>query len=264
MHANECKKLHEDPNASTNDRDSRNGHFDFRKAISATKLVELSAADVQKAYEVYILACPFKKMSNLYANKMIMEIGEKATTLIIVDVGICYVFQWPCLIQRLSAQAGGPCKLRITVIEFPQPGFRPAERVEETGRRLKRFWEALFHFSAELDKFEATVDRGDPKRMMFEREAHGRDIMNAVACEGNGGLKGQRRTSNGRGWKGRVINALSCWKPVTAAIPVVSTGTSPASASASYSGIMLTTNPYCSNLEYGHVQDRCGSYPNNG
>ncbi|KAK9013893.1 hypothetical protein V6N11_005071 [Hibiscus sabdariffa] len=305
-----------------------------------------SAADVLKAYGVYILACPFKKMSNLYANKMIMEMAEKATTLHIVDFGICYGFQWPCLIQRLSARAGGSCKLRITGIEFPQPGFRPEERVEETGRRLKRYcerfnvpfeynviakkWEtiqlqelkikkdevvvvnclyrlknlpddtaaptsardtvlklirsinpelfihgvangtynvpffitrfreALFHFSAQFNIFEATVSRGDAQRMMFEREVHGRDIMNVIACEGNerverpetykqwqaralrAGFKQvplnqelvKKVTDmvqysyhrdfvvdvDGRwmlqGWKGRVINALSCWKPV--------------------------------------------------
>ncbi|KAJ6408946.1 hypothetical protein OIU84_008612 [Salix udensis] len=41
--------------------------------------------------------------------------------------------------QRLSERPGGPPKLRITGIELPQPGFRPAERVEETGRRLERY-----------------------------------------------------------------------------------------------------------------------------
>ncbi|XVF46535.1 hypothetical protein PTKIN_Ptkin03bG0034900 [Pterospermum kingtungense] len=305
-----------------------------------------SAADILKAYGVYILACPFKKMSNFYANKRIMKVAEKAKTLHIVDFGICYGFQWPCLIQRLSDRAGGPPKLRITGIEFPQPGFRPAERVEETGRRLKRYcdrfnvpfeynviakkWEtiqleelkinkdevvvvnclhrlknlpddtvaptsardtvlklirsmnpelfihgvangtynapffmtrfreALFHFSAQFDIFEANVPREDPQRMMFEREIHGRDIMNVVACEGTerverpetykqwqarafrAGFKqvpldqelmnkvtnmvrsNYHRDFNvdvdGRwmlqGWKGRVLFALACWKPV--------------------------------------------------
>ncbi|XWS71677.1 hypothetical protein CRYUN_Cryun03dG0159100 [Craigia yunnanensis] len=305
-----------------------------------------SAADILKAYGVYVLACPFKKMANFYANKKVMKVAEKATTLHIVDLGICYGFQWPCLIQRLSARAGGPPMLRITGIEFPQPGFRPAERVEETGRRLKRYcerfnvpfeynviakkWEtiqleelkinkdevvvvncmyrlknlpddtvaptsarddvlklirninpelfihgiangtynapffmtrfreALFHFSAQFDIFEANVSREDPQRMMFEKEIHGRDIMNVVACEGTerverpetykqwqartlrAGFKQvpldqdlMKKVTNmvqssyhrdfavdvdGRwmlqGWKGRVIYALSCWKPV--------------------------------------------------
>ncbi|GMI92159.1 hypothetical protein like AT2G29060 [Hibiscus trionum] len=306
-----------------------------------------SAADVLKAYGVYVLACPFKKMSNFYANKKIMEVAEMATTLHIVDFGICYGFQWPCLIQRLSARSGGPPKLRITGIEFPQPGFRPAERVEETGHRLKRYcerfnvpfeynviakkWEtirleelkinkgemvvvncmyrlknlpddtmvstsardtvlklirsinpelfihgiesgtyntpffvtrfreALFHFSAKFDIFEANVSREDTGRMMFEKEVLGRDVMNVVACEGSERVERpetykqwQARTVRAgfkqvpldqvlkkkvrnmvqcnyhrdfgldldghwmlQGWKGRVIYALSCWKPAT-------------------------------------------------
>ena len=116
-----------------------------------------SAADVLKAYGVHILACPFKKMSNFYANKKIMEVAEKAITLHIVDFGICYGFQWPCLIQRLSARAGGPPKLHITGIEFPQPGFRPSERVEETGRRLKRYCERFnvpFEYNVIAKKWE--------------------------------------------------------------------------------------------------------------
>ncbi|GKV08087.1 hypothetical protein SLEP1_g19769 [Rubroshorea leprosula] len=304
-----------------------------------------SAADILKAYRVFVLACPFKKMSNFYANKTIVKLAQKATTLHIIDIGICYGFQWPCLIQRLSERAGGPPKLRITGVEFPQPGFRPSERVEETGRRLNRYcerfnvpfeynviakkWEtiqleelklgknellavnsmyrlknlpddtvvsksardavlklikdskpdlfiqgvvngtynapffvtrfreALFHFSALFDMFEANVSREDQQRMMFEKEIYGKDIMNVIACEGierverpetyrqwqsrnlRAGFKqvglDQELLKTVRtmvkssyhndfdidvdgnwmlqGWKGRVIHALSCWKP---------------------------------------------------
>nr|GLL26845.1 scarecrow-like protein 9 [Ipomoea trifida] len=58
----------------------------------------------------------------------------------IIDFRILYGFQWPTFIQRIAARDGGPPKVRITGIEFPQPGFRPAERIEErieeTGRCL--------------------------------------------------------------------------------------------------------------------------------
>ncbi|XP_057953723.1 scarecrow-like protein 33 isoform X2 [Malania oleifera] len=233
-----------------------------------------SASDILKAYHVFISACPFKKMSNMFANQTIVNLAEKATRLHIIDFGILYGFQWPCLIQRLSARPGGPPKLRITGIELPQPGFRPAERVEETGRRLAdycarfhvpfeynaiakkwetieleefkidkdellvvnclyrfrnlldetvvannnprdavlsmirrinpdlfihgvvngtynapffttRFREALFHFSALFDMFEACVPREDEARMMYETEIYGRDAMNVIACEGS-------------------------------------------------------------------------------
>ncbi|KAM1037952.1 hypothetical protein ACFX13_033430 [Malus domestica] len=52
---------------------------------------------------------------------------------------------------------GGPPKVRITGIEFPQPGFRPAERVEETGRRLAAYAEKFnvpFEYNAIVKKWE--------------------------------------------------------------------------------------------------------------
>ncbi|KAK7325021.1 hypothetical protein VNO77_29039 [Canavalia gladiata] len=92
-----------------------------------------------KAYQVFISACPFKKFAHFFANKMIMKTAEKAETLHIIDFGILYGFQWPILIKFLSSRSGGPPKLRITGIEYPQAGFRPAERIEETGRRLAKY-----------------------------------------------------------------------------------------------------------------------------
>ncbi|XP_027158482.1 scarecrow-like protein 14 [Coffea eugenioides] len=104
----------------------------------------ISAAEKLKAYQVYLSACPFKKISIFFANKMIVHKASDAKTLHIVDFGILYGFQWPILIHHLSTRPGGPPKLRITGIERPQPGFRPSERVEETGRRLARYCER-FH-----------------------------------------------------------------------------------------------------------------------
>lgn len=100
-----------------------------------------TTADILKCYKVHLSACPFKKLSNLFANKMFMHMAENSPTLHIVDFGILYGFQWPSLIQLLSMRPGGPPKLRITGIEFPQPGFRPAERIEETGHRLAKYCE---------------------------------------------------------------------------------------------------------------------------
>lgn len=116
-----------------------------------------SAADVLKAYHLFLAACPFRKLSNFFSNKTIMNLAEKATRLHIIDFGIMYGFQWPCLIQRLSSRPGGPPKLRITGIDLPQPGFRPAERVEETGRRLAKYAETFkvpFDFNAIAQKWD--------------------------------------------------------------------------------------------------------------
>ncbi|XP_072954196.1 scarecrow-like protein 14 [Typha angustifolia] len=95
-----------------------------------------SATDILKAYQLYMAACPFKKISHYFSNQTILDAAEKATKVHIIDFGVYYGFQWPCLIQRLSNRPGGPPELRITGIDLPQPGFRPAERIEETGRRL--------------------------------------------------------------------------------------------------------------------------------
>lgn len=101
----------------------------------------ISATEKLKAYQAYLLACPFKKTSVFFANKMILEKSLNATTLHIIDFGIQYGFQWPVLIQCLSKRPGGPPNLRITGIELPQPGFRPAEYMEATGRRLQSYCE---------------------------------------------------------------------------------------------------------------------------
>ncbi|KAL2558184.1 Scarecrow-like protein 14 [Forsythia ovata] len=116
-----------------------------------------SAADILKAYHIYLATCPFRKISNFFANKTIMNVAKNATRLHIIDFGILYGFQWPCFLQRLSSRPGGPPKLRITGIDFPCPGFRPSERVEETGRRLASYAETFnvpFEFNAIAQKWE--------------------------------------------------------------------------------------------------------------
>ncbi|KAF1899031.1 hypothetical protein Lal_00019152 [Lupinus albus] len=249
--------------------------LETRLAAGTPKYMQLhlaSAADMLKAYKLYITASPFQSMSNFLANRTILKLAENERSLHVIDIGIGYGFQWPCLIQRLSERPGGPPKLRITGIDLPQPGFRPAERVEETGQRLQnyckrfkvpfeynclaqkwetisledlkidrnevivvnclyrlknlsdetvsvnsprdavlrlirrinpnifihgvvngtynapffstRFKEALFHFSALFDMFEANVSREDPHRLMLEKGLFGRDAINVIACEG--------------------------------------------------------------------------------
>ncbi|CAJ2678872.1 unnamed protein product [Trifolium pratense] len=240
---------------------------------SSPSTKRITAAEFLKAYQVHFISPPFKKFAYLFANKMIMKVAKKAETLHIIDFGILYGFQWPLLIKYLSNREGGPPKLRITGIEFPLPGFRPTERIEETGRRLAnyckrfsvpfeynviasrnweeirvedlkiesneviavncmtrfknlldesievnsprngvlhlirkinpdiftlsvingsynspffatRFKEALFHFSAIYDLFDAVMPRENEWRTMIEREIIGREVMNVVACEG--------------------------------------------------------------------------------
>ncbi|XP_022148422.1 scarecrow-like protein 14 [Momordica charantia] len=102
---------------------------------------KISAADMLKAYQVHLSSCPFKKLSLFFMIKMVLKVAEKAKSLHIIDFGICYGFLWPMLIQFLSQLPDGPPKLRITGIDHPQPGFRPAEKIDETGRRLAKYCE---------------------------------------------------------------------------------------------------------------------------
>ncbi|XP_030537381.2 scarecrow-like protein 34 isoform X2 [Rhodamnia argentea] len=252
-----------------------------------------SVADILKAYHLHLSTCPFKKFSICFANYMILRLAEKATTLHIIDFGIAFGFQWPILIQKLSSQLEGPCKLRITGIEFPQAGFRPAERIEETGHRLKkycerfnvpfefsciassnwesikledlkiqsnetvavncldrfrnlldetvednnprdavlnlirqikpdifvqtvrsgsynapffatRFREALFDLSAVYDMFDAIIHGDSKERLVLERDFHGREIMNVIACEGSERVE---RPETYKQWQARYMRA---------------------------------------------------------
>ncbi|XP_047330030.1 scarecrow-like protein 33 [Impatiens glandulifera] len=109
----------------------------------AIKSKRISAIDKLKAYQVYIKACPFKKVTVYFTCKMILDLvcNSSKKKLHIVDFGILYGFQWPMLIQFLSMLPREPPELRITGIEYPQSGFRPLELVQETGRRLERYCE---------------------------------------------------------------------------------------------------------------------------
>ncbi|RDX83481.1 Scarecrow-like protein 11, partial [Mucuna pruriens] len=132
-----------------------------------------TAADMLKAYKLFVTSSPLQRMSNLFTTKTIISLVENESSVHIIDFGICYGFQWPCLIKKLSERHGGPPRLHITGIDLPQPGFRPAERVEETGRRLENYckkfkvpfeyhclaqkWETIRLEDLKLERDEVTV-----------------------------------------------------------------------------------------------------------
>ncbi|RRT52501.1 hypothetical protein B296_00027837 [Ensete ventricosum] len=116
-----------------------------------------TATDILKAYHLYLAACPFKRISHFFSNQTVLNLAEKASKVHIIDFGIYFGFQWPCLIQRLATREGGPPKLRITGIDVPQPGFRPTERIEETGQRLAAYAKGFnvpFEYQAIASKWE--------------------------------------------------------------------------------------------------------------
>uniref|UniRef100_A0ACD5YKK3 Uncharacterized protein n=1 Tax=Avena sativa TaxID=4498 RepID=A0ACD5YKK3_AVESA len=106
------------------------------QSLMATRI---SAVDMLKAYQLYMAAICFKKVSFIFSNTTIYLASLGKTKIHIIDYGIQYGFQWPCFLRRISQRDGGPPEVRITGIDLPQPGFRPKERIEETGRRLSKY-----------------------------------------------------------------------------------------------------------------------------
>ncbi|WOL14997.1 scarecrow-like protein 9 isoform X1 [Canna indica] len=96
----------------------------------------ISVTDVIKSYKLYTIASPFRKISHFFSTQNILNVSGSATRIHIIDFGIYYGLQWPCFLQRLSKRFGTPPKVCMTGIDLPVPGFRPAELIDETGRRL--------------------------------------------------------------------------------------------------------------------------------
>ncbi|KAJ6801074.1 putative scarecrow-like protein 9 [Iris pallida] len=135
-----------------------------------------TATDYLKAYQLYLAVCPIKGISYFFSNQHIVDVAENATRIHVVDFGISFGFQWPSLIQRLSLRANGAPKLRITGIDFPQPGFRTRERLDETGRRLTEYAK---HFNVPFE-YEGISSRWEDVRI--EDLAIDKDEVLVVNC----------------------------------------------------------------------------------
>uniref|UniRef100_J3NED3 Uncharacterized protein n=1 Tax=Oryza brachyantha TaxID=4533 RepID=J3NED3_ORYBR len=114
-----------------------------------------SAVDILQAYQLYMAAICFKKVSFMFSNHTIFNASLGKKKIHIVDYGIQYGFQWPCFLRRISQREGGPPEVTITGIDLPQPGFRPTERIEETGRRLSKYAQE-FHVPFKYNAIAAT------------------------------------------------------------------------------------------------------------
>lgn len=119
-----------------------------------------TAAQILKSYKVFLSSSPFMTLIYFFSNKMILDAAKDASVLHIIDFGILYGFQWPMFIQNISKSKTGPRKLRITGIELPQHGFRPTERIEDTGRRLTEYCKRFgvpFEYNAIASKNWETI-----------------------------------------------------------------------------------------------------------
>ncbi|WVZ48818.1 hypothetical protein U9M48_000225 [Paspalum notatum var. saurae] len=99
-----------------------------------------SVVDFLRAYHLYLAATCFKMSAFSFSNMAIRKAvaAGKTNKLHIVDYGVDYGCQWPNLLRDLAKRRPPP-EVRMTCIGVPEPGFRPAARIEETGRRLATF-----------------------------------------------------------------------------------------------------------------------------
>jgi len=117
-----------------------------------------SEAQMLKGFRLFYGHVPFIHIAHIFANDTILQAFEGASRVHIVDYGILYGQQWPCLLSKLARRPGGPPHVRITGIDRPQPGFRPSARIQETGRRLAKLAKFLgvpFEFHAIAEKWDA-------------------------------------------------------------------------------------------------------------
>ena len=73
-----------------------------------------STATMLKANRLFVDYSPYIKVSHFFSTKSILDAFEGAERVHLVDYGVDYGLQWPCLIQRLSQRKEGPPHLRIT------------------------------------------------------------------------------------------------------------------------------------------------------
>ncbi|PUZ45901.1 hypothetical protein GQ55_8G261500 [Panicum hallii var. hallii] len=108
-------------------------------ATGRSSLMATNRAEFLKAYRLFMATCCFEKVAFMFANLTICRAAAGRSRLHVVDYGLHLGFQWPDLLRWLAARDGGPPEVTITFIDHPQPGFRPARRIEETGRSLSNY-----------------------------------------------------------------------------------------------------------------------------
>ncbi|XP_004980083.1 scarecrow-like protein 9 [Setaria italica] len=117
-----------------------------------------STVGVLKAYQFHMTSCCFLLVQHLFSNKTIYNAVTGRKKLHIVHYGLGRGLQWPDLLRWLARRDGGPPEVRLTGIDNPQPRFRPAQHIEETGHRLSECARRIgvpFRFRGIAKKLEA-------------------------------------------------------------------------------------------------------------
>ncbi|MCO5581022.1 hypothetical protein L7F22_034897 [Adiantum nelumboides] len=93
-----------------------------------------SVVSFLRAAKMWYGVTPYMKIMHYFANQSILKAAEGALRLHILDYGIAYGMQWPCLINALADREGGPPLLVITGIDSSKRGLNSSEWLEENGR----------------------------------------------------------------------------------------------------------------------------------
>ncbi|WVZ48770.1 hypothetical protein U9M48_000182 [Paspalum notatum var. saurae] len=157
--------------------------------VAKPKHTLAAGADFFKAYLLYSQVCCFRLVAFKFSHMAIVKAVAGRKKVHVVDYGVHLGFHWLLLLGAWAASEGGPPEVRITGIDFPQPGFRPAARIKETGRRLSDFarrhgvpfkfrsvvatkWETVSAEHLDIQPDEALVVNG-----MFHFERHFGKLM---------------------------------------------------------------------------------------
>ncbi|KAI3819677.1 hypothetical protein L1987_13524 [Smallanthus sonchifolius] len=198
----------------------------------------ISAAEKLQAYQVYLSACPFKKIAMSFANKTILDSEETGRRLanycsrfnVSFEYNAIASQNWETItIQDLKLQrneflaVNGLARFQnlldeTVCVESPRDkilklihDMKPDIFVHSVVNGaysapffVTRFRETLFHYSALFDMFDATIERENAHRLNFEKEFFGREAMNVIACEG---VERVERPESYKQWQVRISRA---------------------------------------------------------
>ncbi|CAD6252617.1 unnamed protein product [Miscanthus lutarioriparius] len=143
-----------------------------------------SVVEFLKAYKLFLAAVSLNKVHIIFPNRNIVDAVAGRSKLHIVAYGVQYGLQWPGSLHLLAGREGEPPEVRFTGIDLPQPGFRPAYQIEETGRRLSNCARAFgvpFKFHAIAAKWETICAEDlniDPDEVLVvNSECHFSNLM---------------------------------------------------------------------------------------
>ncbi|MCO5593018.1 hypothetical protein L7F22_047022 [Adiantum nelumboides] len=99
----------------------------------------LSVASFIRSGRIWYEVAPYSKVMHYFVNQTILKAAKGASRLHVLNYGMFFGMQWPCLINALADREGGLPLLVITGIDCSKPGLNSLEWLEEGGRRLAAY-----------------------------------------------------------------------------------------------------------------------------